>query len=138
MLYIPIAPWTVPYKILPECCVEESPRFSMTRDPWRNTLIISPTWICPTSVICWRSSSVDAALEICKIQKQIREIDLFDFTSFFWKSKKNWGNFFLKLLDFSVDYMKFLNRNIILATSSFSMTNFHGLFKYLLWKSAII
>ena len=40
--YLPMAPWTVPYKILPECWVEESPRFSITRDPWRKTLIISP------------------------------------------------------------------------------------------------
>ena len=63
-MFLPIAPWTVPYNILPECWVDESPRFSMTKDPWRKTFIISPTWICPTSVICCLSSSVEAALKI--------------------------------------------------------------------------
>lgn len=57
-----MAPLTVPYKTHPCVGVVFSPTFCITNDPWRKTFTKSPKWYCATSGICWRSSSVVAAL----------------------------------------------------------------------------
>lgn len=58
-----MAPLTVPNKTHPCVGVDDSPTCCITRDPCLKTLTMSPRWNWPTSCICWRSSSVVAALQ---------------------------------------------------------------------------
>lgn len=72
-----MAPWTVPNRTHPWVgVVTASAAWSMTRDPWRKTLTMSPRWKRPTSVNCCLSSSVVAALKNHKTKLEWNTIQI--------------------------------------------------------------